>query len=236
MGVLQRFERRHRGAGQPAVRPRLQGRGPAGRDRQRAPARVRRPGRDRGPRPHHGAQRVHVELGAHDHERLSVYAEALGELAAMVREHAEEQGYVVPRAGDRELRAGRRPRRPAGSRSAARPWPAPTAGRVRHRRAGGRPPAPASRGSRSAATTYALASAVTRHRPRRRRRPAHRRPRHLPPARRDPPVTAATSASSTSARPTASSSTASQVGGQRLPTAPGSQLGSTTMVFQTARR
>lgn len=36
-----------------------------------------------------------VDLGAHDHERLNVYAEALAqELAAMVREHAEEQGYV----------------------------------------------------------------------------------------------------------------------------------------------
>jgi hypothetical protein len=35
-----------------------------------------------------------VELGDHDHERLNVYAEALGsELASMVREHAEEQGY-----------------------------------------------------------------------------------------------------------------------------------------------
>ncbi len=36
-----------------------------------------------------------VALGDHDHERLSVYAEALGsELAAMVREHADEQGYA----------------------------------------------------------------------------------------------------------------------------------------------
>jgi hypothetical protein len=35
-----------------------------------------------------------VELGAHDHDRLSTYAEALGEeLSAMVREHAEEQRY-----------------------------------------------------------------------------------------------------------------------------------------------
>ena len=35
-----------------------------------------------------------VDLGHHDHERLSMYAEPLGaELAAMVREHAEEQGY-----------------------------------------------------------------------------------------------------------------------------------------------
>jgi hypothetical protein len=35
-----------------------------------------------------------VELGEHDHERLAPYAQALtGELADMVREHAEEQGY-----------------------------------------------------------------------------------------------------------------------------------------------
>ena len=35
-----------------------------------------------------------VELGPHDHDRLAMYAEPLGnELAAMVREHAEEQGY-----------------------------------------------------------------------------------------------------------------------------------------------
>lgn len=36
-----------------------------------------------------------VALGESDHDRLSVYAEALGaELAAMVREHADEQGYA----------------------------------------------------------------------------------------------------------------------------------------------
>lgn len=36
-----------------------------------------------------------VSLGERDHERLSVYAEALGaELAAMVREHADEQQYA----------------------------------------------------------------------------------------------------------------------------------------------
>jgi Protein of unknown function (DUF3662)/FHA domain len=35
-----------------------------------------------------------VELGQHDHDRLAMYAEPLGaELAAMVREHADEQGY-----------------------------------------------------------------------------------------------------------------------------------------------
>jgi len=35
-----------------------------------------------------------VDLGQHDYDRLSMYAEPLGaELAAMVREHAEEQGY-----------------------------------------------------------------------------------------------------------------------------------------------
>jgi hypothetical protein len=36
-----------------------------------------------------------VELGAHDHDRLAMYEEPLtAELAAMVREHAEEQGYT----------------------------------------------------------------------------------------------------------------------------------------------
>jgi len=35
-----------------------------------------------------------VELGQHDFDRLAMYAEPLGaELAAMVREHADEQGY-----------------------------------------------------------------------------------------------------------------------------------------------
>jgi hypothetical protein len=37
-----------------------------------------------------------VELGTGDHERLTVYAEALGnELAAMAREHAAEQGFTL---------------------------------------------------------------------------------------------------------------------------------------------
>jgi hypothetical protein len=36
-----------------------------------------------------------VDLGPHDHDRLSTYSEALGsELAAMVSEHAEEQQYA----------------------------------------------------------------------------------------------------------------------------------------------
>lgn len=36
-----------------------------------------------------------VELGEHDHERLALYEEALAaELAAMVREHSEDQGYA----------------------------------------------------------------------------------------------------------------------------------------------
>ena len=55
-----------------------------------------------------------VALGPHDHERLNVYAEALGqELAAMVREHAEEQRYVfigpvsVTFERDEELPTGR---------------------------------------------------------------------------------------------------------------------------------
>jgi hypothetical protein len=48
-------------------------------------------GRDRTLVPNHFA----VELGDHDYERLSPYAEPLtSELAAMVREHAEEQRYA----------------------------------------------------------------------------------------------------------------------------------------------
>ncbi len=55
-----------------------------------------------------------VALGSHDHERLNVYAAALGEeLAAMVREHADEQGYAfigpvtVDFERDDELQTGR---------------------------------------------------------------------------------------------------------------------------------
>lgn len=55
-----------------------------------------------------------VTMGPHDFERLDVYREALGEeLAAMVREHAEEQGYAfigpvtVEFSQDDELPTGR---------------------------------------------------------------------------------------------------------------------------------
>ena len=55
-----------------------------------------------------------VALGAHDHERLSTYAEALGsELASMVSEHAQEQHYAflgpvgVTFERDDELETGR---------------------------------------------------------------------------------------------------------------------------------
>ena len=55
-----------------------------------------------------------VTMGTHDFERLDVYREALGEeLAAMVREHAEEQGYAfigpvtVEFSQDDELPTGR---------------------------------------------------------------------------------------------------------------------------------
>jgi hypothetical protein len=55
-----------------------------------------------------------VTMGPHDFERLDVYREALGEeLAAMVREHADEQGYAfigpvtVEFSQDDELPTGR---------------------------------------------------------------------------------------------------------------------------------
>ncbi|MGH8892039.1 MAG: FhaA domain-containing protein [Actinomycetes bacterium] len=55
-----------------------------------------------------------VQLGERDHERLAVYEEALAnELASMVREHADEQGYAfigpvsVEFARDEELSTGR---------------------------------------------------------------------------------------------------------------------------------
>jgi hypothetical protein len=94
-----------------------------------------------------------VALGESDHERLSVYAEALGsELAAMVREHAEEQGYAfigpvtVAFERDDELPTGRFQVRSApspGPPRTSRPAPSRAA---RHRAALGR-------GRR---TTYAL--------------------------------------------------------------------------------
>lgn len=55
-----------------------------------------------------------VALGAHDHERLTVYEQPLAdELAAMVREHADEQGYTflgpvsMEFERDEELETGR---------------------------------------------------------------------------------------------------------------------------------
>ena len=102
-----------------------------------------------------------VALGAHDHERLSVYAEALGqELAAMVREHAEEQRYVfigpvtVTFELDEELPTGR-----FQVRSAAE------AGATAAETSTGVPAATTGTGVpwvEVASTTYALARAVTR--------------------------------------------------------------------------
>lgn len=72
-----------------------------------------------------------VALGTHDFERLSTYAEALGgELASMVREHAEEQHYAflgpvtVDFEQDDDLETGRfqvRSAAVAGAVPAARP-------------------------------------------------------------------------------------------------------------------
>ena len=102
-----------------------------------------------------------VALGPHDHERLSVYAEALGqELAAMVREHAEEQRYVfigpvtVTFERDEELATGR-----FQVRSAAE------AGATAAESNTGVPAATTGTGVpwvEVGSTTYALARAVTR--------------------------------------------------------------------------
>ena len=102
-----------------------------------------------------------VALGSHDHERLSVYAEALGgELAAMVREHADEQGYAfigpvtVDFELDDELPTGRfqvRSAAVAGATAAETSTGVPAAG-------GGTGLPWVEVGT----TTYALARAVTR--------------------------------------------------------------------------
>ncbi|MGN6332857.1 MAG: FhaA domain-containing protein [Motilibacteraceae bacterium] len=105
MGVLQRFERRleelvnrpfskaFRAEVQPvevasALQRELDDRAAIGRERTLVP------------------NAFAVELGPHDYDRLSPYAEPVGaELSAMVREHAEEQGYsfVGPVGVDLEL-------------------------------------------------------------------------------------------------------------------------------------
>ena len=152
-----------------------------------------------------------VALGQHDHERLSVYAEALGEeLAAMVREHAEEQRYAFIGPVTVELRAGRR--------AADRPVPGAQRGRGRRRPQQSRPtgvPAattgtgvPVGRGRQH---DVRAGQGRDPDRPGRRHRPAHRRPRHLAPPRRAAPVRRRRHRSSTSAPPTASSSTAQRV-------------------------
>ena len=102
-----------------------------------------------------------VALGSHDHERLNVYAAALGEeLAAMVREHADEQGYAfigpvtVDFELDDELPTGRfqlRSAAVAGATAAESSTTVPAAGS-----ASGIP------WVEVGTTTYALARAVTR--------------------------------------------------------------------------
>ena len=172
-----------------------------------------------GPRPHHGAQRLHRRAGEHDHERLSVYAEALGaELAAMVSEHAEEQRYVVRRAGhastferDDDLRTGRfrvrsaavagadrQPSPPPASPAAAAPAPAVPWVEVGQRRRTRCARAVTRIGRGTDADLRIDDPGVSRHHAELRR---SGRRRH---------------ASSTSARPTASSSTASGSSEARL--------------------
>ena len=102
-----------------------------------------------------------VALGSHDYERLSVYAAALGdELASMVREHADEQGYAfigpvtVDFELDDELPTGRfqlRSAAVAGATAAESSTAVPAAGS-----SSGIP------WVEVGTTTYALARAVTR--------------------------------------------------------------------------
>ena len=151
-----------------------------------------------------------VALGPHDHERLSVYAEALGqELAAMVREHAEEQRYAfigpVTRrrsSGTSELPTGRFQVRSAAEAGADRSGD-------RHRRAGGhhRHRGPVGRGRQH---DVRAGQGRDPDRARHRHRPAHRRPRHLAQPRRAAPVRRRRHGASTWAPPTASSWTGSR--------------------------
>jgi len=102
-----------------------------------------------------------VALSERDHERLSVYAEALAaELAAMVREHAEEQRYAfigpvtIDFERDDELPTGRfqvRSSAVAGATANESATSVPAAG------AGGATP-----WVEVGSTTYALSRAVTR--------------------------------------------------------------------------
>ena len=103
-----------------------------------------------------------VALGEHDHERLNVYAEPLGaELAAMVREHASEQGYAfvgpvtVDFERDDELPTGRFQVRSAAVAGAVAAEQAATAAKT----TGGGAKVP---WVEVGSTSYALAHASTR--------------------------------------------------------------------------
>ena len=175
-----------------------------------------------------------VALGSHDHERLSVYAEALGaELAVDGPRARRGAGLRVHRPGDDRLRAGRGP--------AHRPVPGAQRrrrgrhrGRVVHRGPGGRRRrrGPVGRGRHD---DVRAGPARDPDRPRRRHRPAHRRPRHLPRTTPSCAAPAATSPSSTWARPTAWSSTASGSSRHRLRDGAQVRLGSTTLIFHEAQ-
>ena len=125
-----------------------------------------------------------VELGQHDFDRLAMYAEPLGaELAAMVREHAEEQGYqfVGPCRSSAsscvdDLDTGSVPGAQPGDGRRARRDPAGTVTAAPRRGLGG---------ARDRALDAGAHASAHRPGPRRRGRPPPRRPGHLPPARRD---------------------------------------------------
>ena len=125
-----------------------------------------------------------VTLGEHDHARLDVYREALSaELADMVSEHAEEQGYAfigpVSVAIERDDELGHRPvqRAQRCGRRRDRPQPGHRQPRRRGHAVG-----------RGRFDDVRPRAAHHAHRAGLGGGPADRRPRHLPRARRAPPL------------------------------------------------
>ncbi len=180
MGVLQRFERRiEEMVNRPFARA-FKAEVAARRDRQRAAARVRRPGGHRRPRPHHGAQRV--RRGAR-----RARPRAAQRLRRAARRRARRDGARARRrAGLRVRRPGHRRLR-AGRRAADRPLPgAQRRGRRRRRGRAGQHRRDDHRRRRQGAVgrgrqhDVRAGARLDPGGPRRRVRPAHRRPRHLP--------------------------------------------------------
>ena len=186
VGVLQRFERRLEEPRQRRLRQGLQGRGPAGRDRQRPPARAATTGRRSWPAagrwcPTPSSSSSAATTTSGSASTPTRWATSWPRWCASTPRSSATRSSARSRVDfelDDELATGRfrvRSAAVAGATGRRRPAPRP------------RPAAPAgSPGSRSAHDVPA-GPAGDPDRPRRRRRPAHRRPRRLPAARRDPP-------------------------------------------------